>query len=234
MLVHLLRSHPNIWVNGEVFGADRVTGLAGVYARKTRQDESYVDFFKEERDANPERFLYKYALDPQGRQCVGFKLKSDELVQRKYKVIRDLVISDTDIKIIHLDRRNLLARYLSWHVAVHVTGVTLVTDENSKPKIEPVFLDIEECKMNFDQMLKRQNSMRHLFRKHRSVEIEYGDIVDNIEECSNRLCDFLDVGRRLLTTPTLKIIDNDLRNSISNYDEIVEHFRDTDYAAYIG
>ena len=76
--------------------------------------------------------------------------------------------------------------------------------------------------------------MRHLFRAHRSIEIEYGDIVDNIEECSNRLCDFLGVARRILTTPTVKIIDKDLRNSIINYDEIVEHFRNTEYGEYIG
>src|SRR6056297_3457234 len=124
MLVHLLRSHPDIWCNGEVFGTDPVQGLLGSHVQRSQLYENYWEDITLQRDRDPARFLYKYVLDTQARSVAGFKLKSDEMLAPQYEEICNVVASDTDLKIILLHRNNLLDRYVSHRVAMH-TGVTL-------------------------------------------------------------------------------------------------------------
>jgi hypothetical protein len=41
MLVHLLRSHPEICAHDEVFSPDKVRGLSGKYLQKSREDPGF-------------------------------------------------------------------------------------------------------------------------------------------------------------------------------------------------
>src|SRR5207249_6431079 len=44
MLVHLLRSHPEICAHDEVFSPDKVRGLSGKYLQKSREDPGFIEW----------------------------------------------------------------------------------------------------------------------------------------------------------------------------------------------
>src|SRR5438128_1474284 len=138
MLVHLLRSHPDIISHDEVLSSGTLGGITGTYLIKRREDPDFAERMAAIRDRDPIKFLYKIVLDLQGKKAVCFKLKHDELIRPEYKVLRDEIVSDQDFRIIHLRRENLLRRYLSHYVANRVTGVTLVVRSQTLPNDEPM------------------------------------------------------------------------------------------------
>jgi len=44
MLVHLLRSHPEICAHDEVFSPDKVRGLSGKYLQRSREDPGFIEW----------------------------------------------------------------------------------------------------------------------------------------------------------------------------------------------
>src|SRR5881392_3736710 len=156
MLVHLLRSHPEICSHCEVFSPKRITGITGTYLKKSREQADFIERLSRERDSDPIKFLYKIVLDLQGRKAVCFKLKHDELVLPEYKVLRDEIVNDRDFRIIHLRRENLLRRYLSHYIANRVTGVTWVVRSQAIPEVQPVVLDPHDCQKDFETVLGRE------------------------------------------------------------------------------
>jgi len=56
---------------------------------KGREEPDFIDWLSAERDRDPIKFLYKIALDLQGKKAVCFKLKHDELILPEYKTLRD-------------------------------------------------------------------------------------------------------------------------------------------------
>src|SRR5947207_8301059 len=151
MLVHLLRSHPEIISHDEVFSAPgTVGGMADSYLLKRRAEPYFADRMAAEKDRDPIKFLYKIVLDLQGKQAVCFKLKHDELARPEYKVLRDEIVNDRDFRIIHLRRENLLRRYLSHYIANRVTGVTWVVRSQAIPEVQPVALDPHDCQKAFE------------------------------------------------------------------------------------
>src|SRR5205814_3731280 len=73
MLVHLLRSHPELCSHCEVFSPKRITGITGSYLKKSREQADFIERLSRERDSDPIKFLYKIVLDLQVKKAVGFK-----------------------------------------------------------------------------------------------------------------------------------------------------------------
>jgi LPS sulfotransferase NodH len=224
MLVHLLRSHPDICSHDEVFSPGKVGGMAGTYLVKRREEPDFGDRLSTERDRDPIKFLYKIVLDVQGKKTVGFKLKHDELVRPEYKMLRDEIVNDRDFRIIHLRRENLLRRYLSYYIANHVTQVTLAVHGQTLPQVRPVVLDACECQKDFETILKREAEFRELFAQHRSFSLSYEEMVAQDPEKMIALQNFLGVLPRELTTTTQKLGCADLRKVVANFDELRSHF----------
>jgi hypothetical protein len=232
MLVHLLRSHPEICSHSEVFTPNRITGLTGTHLKKNREQPGFFEELSRERDRDPIKFLYKIVLDPQGKKVVGFKLKHDELVLPEFKTLRDEIATDLDFRIIHLRRANLLRRFLSHYVANRVTHTTLAVQGQPIPEVPPVTLDPLECQRDFETMLKRDAEFRELFARHRSFSLSYEEMVARDPEKMAALLNFLGVSPRELTTTTKKLGNDNLRSAISNFDELRSHFAGSLFAKF--
>ena len=90
MLVHLLRSHPDICSHDEVFAtAGILGGMTGTYLIKRREEPDFAERMAAIKDREPIKFLYKIVLDLQGKKAACFKLKHDELARPEYKVLRN-------------------------------------------------------------------------------------------------------------------------------------------------
>jgi LPS sulfotransferase NodH len=233
MLVHLLRSHPEICSHDEVFSSPgTIGGMTGTYLIKCRAEPDFVNYLSAEKDRDPIKFLYKIVLDLQGKKAVGFKLKHDELVLPEYRVLREEIVNDRDFRIIHLRRENLLRRYLSHYVANRVTGVTLVVRGQTIPEMQPVVLDPHECQKDFETVLAREKEFAQLFAEHPSFSVSYEQMIAPGAEKIQSLLDFIGVSRRELTTTTRKLGGNDLRQVIANFEELRDYFADGPFSKF--
>src|SRR5438034_1724375 len=233
MLVHLLRSHPEICSHDEVFSSPgTLGGMAGSYEIKRRAEPDFVERLAAEKDRDPIKFLYKIVLDLQGRKAVCFKLKHDELVLPEYKVLRDEIVNDRDFRIIHIRRQNLLRRYLSHYIANRVTGVTWVVRSQAIPEVQPVVLDPHDSPTDFDSVLGREKASAGLVAGHPGWSISYEEMIAPDAEKIQSLLDFIGVSRRELTTTTKKLRSNDLRSAIANFDELRSHFAASPYSKF--
>jgi LPS sulfotransferase NodH len=232
MLVQLLRSHPEICSHSELFSPNEITGMTGIYLQRSQKEPGFLERLSRERDRDPIKFLYKIALDSQGRKVVGFKLKHDELVLPEYKVLRDEIAGDLDFRIVHLRRENLLRRFLSWYIANHIAHITLAVGPQTIPEVRPVRLDPNKCQRDFETTEKWEKEFRKLFAHHRSFSISYEELVTGRNDKISALLSFLGVSPRELTTATKKLGNNDLRKAIANFDELHAHFAGSRFANF--
>jgi hypothetical protein len=233
MLVHLLRSHPDIVSHDEVFSSQgTLGGMAGTYLIKRRSEPDFADRMAAEKDRDPIKFLYKIVLDLQGKKAVCFKLKHDELVLPEYKVLRNEIVNDRDFRIIHLRRENLLRRYLSHYIANRLTQVTLAVRGQTVPEIRQVVLDPQECERDFEKVLAREKEFAELLARHPSFSISYEEMIVPGSEKLQALLDFMGVQRRGLTTTTQKLGSDDLRKVIANFDELRTYFANSPFSKF--
>lgn len=207
MLCTLIGSHPQAICHHEVFAQEGPATVFGIYGRKRRRVPDFDRQLRRYRDQKPETFLYDIVFDPQGHRCVGFKFKTDEAFQPRYKSVRDLVAADKDIKIIHLIRRNLLNQYVS-HRVVERTGITFIKPAEKPPQVEPFVVDIEHFIAYIQDVKERQESAFRLYRDHRSLTLTYEDIVTPRSSALNDLQAFLDIKNHPLSSSMAKIIKN--------------------------
>jgi hypothetical protein len=233
MLMNLLQSHPDVMSHMEIFNPARVEGLSGVYRTRLAEEPRLEQRMRDLRKHAPAAFLYKLAFDTQGRRHAGFKWKYEELLLPMFAGARAVLLADTDIKIVHLRRRNLLRRYLSWWVANHVTGITMTRIGEKKPAVPPVLLDPVICQADFEMTLRSAEFVQHLFRKHQVLNVSYEDLTGEMAETAHAgLLEFLGISPRPLRTVIAKLADDDLAQSIANFDDLKAHFQNTPFIQY--
>lgn len=234
MLANLLQSHPGVICHMEIFAPARAEGFFGTYRKRLLEETGYQERLSECRRDHPAAYLYKIALDPQGRRSVGFKFKHEEFLLPMFAEARQLIVADRDIRIVRLRRRNLLRRYLSWYVVNHVTGRTLAFTEQERPEYRPVRLDPAACLADIEEANRREATVRAMLRGHPGIDLDYEDLVGPDPVAAHeRLLRFLGLEVRALRTVFRKLASDDLRASIANFDELARAFAGTPHAAFL-
>jgi LPS sulfotransferase NodH len=206
MLVHLLRSNPAIVSHGEVFGRGEIGHLQGSYAAKRNDDPAVGDALQQYRRKDPKRFLYDVVFDTQDRQVAGFKFKTDEQFLRSYRDIRSLLVKDTDVKVIHLVRRDLLSQYISHLVVLRQTGITLLHERDEAPEISPFSIDTKHLLKYVDTVTARERKALNDYRHHRRFDVVYEDLAAGCDDRCMEMQAFLGVEPAPLVASTRKII----------------------------
>jgi LPS sulfotransferase NodH len=188
---------------------------------------------REIRNKDPVRFLHEFVLYPGTFSAVGFKILYGTLWASNWKNVLDEVLADNNIKIIHLTRKNRLRRFLSAYTVANVTGVTLALSEDERPEIAKISVSVDECIADMRRVTTEELQIRHEFSGHRVFEITYEEVINPADSKLIELQQFLGVEPELLTTPTVKLLSDDLREIIENYVELYEAFRGTPYEAYL-
>lgn len=218
MLCTLIGSHPQALCHHEVFARESSASVFGIYGHKRKTSAEFDTALRDYRNQQPQRFLYDIVFDPQGRRCVGFKLKTDEVFLPAYQAVRDLVAADRDIKIIHLIRRNLIDQYVS-HRVVETTGVLFLRPDDKRPEVQPFTVDIEHFSAFVVDVDNRQRAAYDLYRGHRNFTITYEDIVAPESTALDDLQTFLEIDNRPLSSSTDKILKNN-RELVVNLGEV--------------
>lgn len=231
MLWTCLLGHPEICAHGEVLGRSGPMSFYGV-------DESLspplADLLVELRERDPVAFVRDVVLRAGDKRAVGLKLKYEELLLPMYAPVLDALVADTDIAIVHLTRDDLLARYVSQHVAVHVTKVFNVAP-GEEHAVQPgkVRLEPEECAFDLERTARRQERIRELFAGHRILEVTYEQLVDDTTATLARVQSFLGVTPRALEPRTAKLARRPVAETVENLDEVAAALAGSPFARFL-
>jgi len=220
---HMLRSsllnHPDIVVHHELFNIHM-----GAY-------HPYPV------DTAAATILNDYAFQsPEQIQAVGFPIHEDQPSDKKaaqwldtWRILKDM----SDLKIIHLSRRNLLKRRISEEKAAIQRQWTLYpynTPRNAIVQFKPIRPQaLEEY---FQSMKVRYDHFHRLFSAQEKIHVVYEDLCSNYESVMRDIQGFLKVAEVSLSPSTRKYPSYRLRETIANYDELKFYFSDSMWAEF--
>jgi LPS sulfotransferase NodH len=224
MLRLLLNSHPDICCHGEAM-APIIRGF--VRSQTSPPPETLAVL----RDADPVGFMREFLLHREEARASGFKIKYEELVLPAYAEIRQVLVENKSLQIVHLTRMNRLARLASRLLAAN-TGVRLVTDPASRPTIQPFRIDPDFCRADFELMEAREKEFREAFSEHPILEVTYESLLENGASTLGTVQWFLGVAPAELSTPSLKIAPDNVQEMIENYVDLQAHFLGTRFQSF--
>jgi hypothetical protein len=187
LLREMLNRHPAICCHGEVYGVHRVLGHS-MHAIQALEPEQALKL----RRRDPVAFLDEHVFSSQ-RPVVGFKLLYGQLLNLDFAPVLHRLIDEPDLHVIHLWRRNLVARHVSearlrMKVAARKPGGAPA--EFLEHALRPALVE-RSCRVN----IAARACARRLFDRHPSLQIDYEDYIGAQDSQSTRLCDFLGVDR---------------------------------------
>jgi Sulfotransferase family len=234
-----LAEHTNIFMFRELFNESDVVkqdayraGLRNSVVAKRRGFDK-TKFYKDGEDAS--LFLEHQVFFPRywTPVAVGFKIFYHHAHDtRGAEKAWEYLFAHPEIRVIHLVRRNLLESFLSLRIAFQTDEWTRAKGEAApRRELPPQHLPVTECAEYFAEIKRQRELARHGFRHHQVMEIEYErDICRNFQGTLHRIQAFLEVpsmdAQQLLEKQAL----HKPWEQISNYSELKEHFRHSDYA----
>ncbi|MDP9178577.1 MAG: sulfotransferase [Gemmatimonadota bacterium] len=215
-LASALRSHGGIICFGELFNYLRPDTIIWDYPGFEVTPEMLAL-----RERDPIEFIDSrvFARVPRHVKAVGFKLFYDQAQEERWRGVWDRLKAQTDCKVIHLRRRNIVRAHLSEKIAVKTERWSILRDDDAHRDVA-VELTFSECLQTLED--EREDSERYqlFFADHGVLEVFYEDLVSNTDAETDRIQRFLGVPRRQLRAKTRKQARQPLTTMISNYDEL--------------
>lgn len=183
------------------------------------------------RETSPTRFMDEflfadhYADDV---RAVGFKLFYMHARSADGGALWDSLQSDTAIRIVHLQRRNILRMFISMKIA-NQTGAWWSLDGMPELNQRKVVVDPVEFEHYVAQLELARRQGNELFAKHPVFQIAYEEI-EHYQSDDRRLQDlleFLELAPQTLRTPMQRQNPERLEALISNYEELRARFEHT-------
>ena len=218
MLCTMLDSHPEVLCHGEIL-AGRYES-SGPYHYLIKREFDITEWLHEYRQARPESFLYDVCFNPAGNRSVGIKFKLEESLDPAYKVFRDLIVDDKDIKIIHLQRKDILNQYISLQ-ATRQSGVFLVRSRGKRPELKPFDNDVPDFVSYVRDARKKQEAAEEMYRDHYCLHLTYEELCESQPAAFEKILSFLEVPHASLSTTMVKVLkkNTDLVTNLSEVNE---------------
>lgn len=226
MLWSYLNSHPEILCMRGVYGSRHKINFGKFHGELPEEAKS--NELIEMRNERPieflERFVWKKFSKPY--RAIGFKYFYDHNRHTSNKnELVDYFQANRSIKFLHLKRENLLASLFSYKQAVA---------EQNWGRSDTDFrtaLSVNECGDYFQSIICFQHFFDTLFAD-RMLQVEYEKLSDSTQETLQGILMFLGVDKAVLTTEISKNKKSDLSECISNYLELKDRFKNTDFEKY--
>ena len=146
----------------------------------------------------------------------------------------------TDLRIIHLKRRNRLATLVSWKLARQTDlwsqlggrQSQSVRSRNSMYGEITFHLSYDECRDEFARIGKWEQFYDAAFTEHPFLEMYYEDLVADGRAETTRVLEFLGLESRELRSPLRRQNTRALEEVVENFAELQRRFADTPYADF--
>jgi len=150
------------------------------------------------------------------------------------KQVWDFIKNDTNVKIIHLVRQNLLRILISQKIGLKTK---LWTDNMLKPNNiglddKKTHLEYDECVEFFETTTNYENKTRHMFKDHNFIEVKYEHLSSNRVATLKDVFEFLNVPIQNVDVNNKKQNNEQLDELINNFDELKERFKNSVWAHY--
>lgn len=180
----------------------------------------------------PAAFMDQVLFGKYPRQigAVGFKLFYYHAQKDGLEEIWPHLQARTDIRVLHIKRRNILRTHLSRERAVRTDRWANVTGEREKEP--PIALKYEDCLQDFIQTRQWEEEYDRFFANHQMLNVVYEELLANFDQQVSLIQDFLEVRRKKLESDTHKQSHQSLSESIANFDELKEKFAGTQWEAF--
>jgi LPS sulfotransferase NodH len=221
LLSYLLHSHTSIVSIGEPYCIETIWGRPA----KEYMDQNFI--FKVLRDTAPGIFLrialfHRY---PENIAAVGFRIFYHHLDH--FVGVRDILKSDTAIRVIHLKRRNLLENYVSLVIA-HKTN-TWSSLSPAQDQVPRFTLSSKECKEYFQYIKRSDDLYSKMFHHHSCLTVYYEDLLYRQKDECDRMLKFLNVNRQELSCKLIKQNTRKPEDVIINYKDLKKGFLGTQW-----
>jgi hypothetical protein len=225
LLWSYLNSHSNIICLRGVFGSSKKINFGKYY--EYLPDECYSKDLISLRNNNPTLFLDKYVFKDYSKQykAIGFKYfyNHNRHLKNRNELV-DYFKNNTNIKFIHIKRKNLLASLFSYKRALE-QNKWIDTDINLNTKIS-----IEESQDFFKKTIEQENYFDKIFAG-RTFEVIYEDFIRDGKILQN-VQDFIGVEPKQLESEINKNKGGELSDMILNFNDLKEYYKSTEYELY--
>jgi LPS sulfotransferase NodH len=223
----LLDSHPGIAIFGELFQNQEDLDWAHPFYLNTRRTFNL-------RKDQPVKFLEQqvYGAFPARIQAAGFKIFYYHAQTEPWKPVWTYLVEQTDIRVLHIKRKNLLDIHLS---RKHAEQSDVWVNWQNRSQTQPdtsIRLEYQECLDDFTQTRGWEQEFDRLFAGHPVLEVVYEDLAADYVKTMECIQDFLDVHPYPVQPRTSKQAKRQRSNDIVNYSEMKERFRGTEWQAF--
>jgi LPS sulfotransferase NodH len=201
LLIHMLRQHPSISCRGEIFS--RVTNKSWQTLTKMRTGPTPWVGFK----------MFYYHGNGDGG------------------ALWDCLVTDTELPVIHMKRRNKLRAVVSREIAAK-TGQWATKDTDVPVVDKQVTLDPLWLERNFRSTERAEEHFGMLFQEHPGLEVEYEEIAACPSVAFERVIRVLGLDWAPIAPVTRKQNPEQLSQLIANYGELHAKFKDTRWAEF--
>jgi LPS sulfotransferase NodH len=146
---------------------------------------------------------------------------------------RDYIVRNTDIKIIHLRRENLLKQYVSYllmgrprvkHWQPHATEPIPAVQLTIPP---------DEALQYMRRTAALYPQYEQILGGHERMQLVYEHMIDGRSlkpEVADAVCDFLEISRRPMVSKLVKVNPENLRDMVTNYEELAAAVSRSEFA----
>jgi LPS sulfotransferase NodH len=220
-----LAQHPRVAAFGEPFNGD-------IYSERPT---NYFHGGAYHRGEDGAEFLDNLYRDNDGQgNAVGFKILYDQAsALSRAQTAWQFLIEHTEIRVIRLQRANLLAAFVSLKTAIQTGEWARVVSDPATNETLTFRLDPTECLDYFRMIERYTRHARTLFRDHRVLDFVYEyDLSERFEVSLRRTQEFLGVSDFPVPPLTYKQSDSELSERIENFAALAEYFAESPYANY--
>jgi len=203
LLLSLLNNHPQIRAYGEKF--------SHLGSKNTK-------------------LIFNEIFPKKSTKTIGFKLFYYHPIDSEDKSIWEILKNDTNFKIIHLQRKNVLRAHISELIA-RKSDLWMDRGSNEVGLVKKkININVDEFYRVLEKNEKHIEKVKNQFQQHKMIDVFYEDLVDNRSKTMERVFDFLNVSNHDSKTDLIKQNPEKMNDLIMNYEELVEKLINSKYS----
>ena len=217
-LCSLLDSHHQVCCGAEEFTTKH---LAGVSAHESPR---YIHSRNSRILApdNQQTREHLHAIFSRSEFASGFKIKYPIQFNRYPEVMDSLRQMSESLRVIHLDRQNVLKKFVSKQLLVHYRSAESDFRRAQSDRFPPIRIETDQLLSTLERFATQRHELKEQVSRFRHVMyVEYEDFNSNSNELATQLLDFLQVDTTTrMTSRFRKKARGSIQESVLNYSEI--------------
>lgn len=225
LLVRTLNQLDGVCCHGELLGEDHVRGF--------EDGIDLVSISQAERKARLERLLLQRNRDPVefidraldlGGTATGFKALYSALLNPRWSTIITRLQGMDNIRFVHLTRSNGLRRFISEQILLQGGPNHSGAGGRSDVAMQ-VHVDIDLFRRRCAELETQASQIDALLSRQAVLPMTYEALAADTAATVAQVCQFLgmDIAAPAITPALQKVGATDLRHSVSNYQELLDH-----------